>query len=113
MTVTLFASLLTPMDDSIAVIQVPIFAPMTSGIAIPYVSFPVIEILWRIPIAAAELWMMPVTIAPDRTPRIGFLNAVIMDTKLSISLSGSIEEDIMVIPCIRIAKPKSIEPISL
>ena len=36
-----------------------------------------------------------------------------MDTKLSISLRGSIEEDIMVIPCMRMENPRSIEPISL
>ena len=96
-----------------AVIHVPILAPITSGIAMPYVSLPVIEIDCRIPIAAAELWMIPVTIAPEKTPKRGFLKAVMMDTKLSISFKGSIEDDIMVIPCMRIAKPRSIEPISL
>ena len=112
-TVTLLASLLTPMDERIAVMHVPMLAPITSGIAMPYVSWPVIEILCRIPIAAAELWMMPVTTAPETTPRRGFLKAVMMDTKLSISLRGSIEADIMVMPCMRIANPMSIVPISL
>ena len=113
MTVTLLASLLTPIDERMAVMQVPMLAPITSGIAMPYVSCPVIEIDCRIPIAAAELWMMPVTMAPEKTPRSGFLKAVMRDTKLSISFKGSIDEDIMVSPCMRIENPKSIEPISL
>jgi len=112
-TVTLLASLLTPIEERIAVIHVPILAPITSGIAMPYVSFPVMEIDCRIPIEAAELWMTPVTIAPEKTPSSGFLNAVRMETKLSISFRGSIDEDIMVMPCMRIEKPKSIVPISL
>ena len=36
-----------------------------------------------------------------------------MDTKLSISFKGSMDEDIMVMPCMRMEKPKSIVPISL
>ena len=36
-----------------------------------------------------------------------------METKLSISFRGSIEADIMVIPCIRMEKPTSMEPMSL
>ena len=110
--VTLLASLLTPIEESIAVIQVPILAPMMIGIAIPHVSLPVREILCRIPIDAAELWITPVTIMPASTPRRGKLNAVRILVKLSISRRGAMEPDIMVIPCIRIAKPTSIVPIS-
>ena len=101
------------MDERIAVMHVPILAPITSGMAMPYVSWPVMEIDCRIPMAAAELWMMPVTIAPEKTPKSGFLKAVMRDTKLSISFKGSMDEDIIVMPCMRMEKPKSIVPISL
>ena len=40
---TRFAFLLTPMLDRIAVTQVPMFAPMTIGIAMPKLIFPVRE----------------------------------------------------------------------
>ena len=71
------------------------------------------EIDCRIPIEAAELWMTPVTIAPEKTPKRGFLKAVMMETKLSISFKGSMDADIMVIPCISMEKPMSIVPKSL
>ena len=101
------------MDERIAVIHVPIFAPMMIGIATPYVIWPVMDNDCKIPIAAAELWITPVTTVPARTPRKGLWNAVRIFVKLSISRSGAIEVDIMVIPCMRIEKPMSIEPISL
>ena len=112
-TVTLLAALLTPMDDSRAVQHVPILAPIMIGIAISYESVPVRAKLWRIPMDAAELWMIPVTTVPARTPRSGFLNAVIILVNSSVSLRGAMDPDIMVIPCMRIAKPRSIVPISL
>ena len=66
-----------------------------------------------IQIAAAELWIIPVTIVPARTPRSGFSNAVRILTKLADSRRGAMDELIIVIPCIRIPNPTSIIPMSL
>ena len=67
----------------------------------------------KIPIEAAELWMIPVTTVPARTPRKGLWNAVRSAVNSSISRRGAMDVDIIVIPCMRMAKPIAIEPISL
>ncbi len=108
--VTRFALVPTPILESKAVAQVPIFCPIIIGIAIPKVTPPVIDNACKIPTEAAELWMIPVKTVPIKTPKIGFENAVNTWVNSGISANGFIEPDINSIPYIRIAKPIIIPP---
>ena len=94
------------------VTQVPIFCPMMMGIAIPKVMLPVMERDCRMPTDAAELWMIPVTMAPRRIPAKGFWNMTKISLKTGMSASGLTESLMKVIPVIRMEKPTRIEPAS-
>ena len=108
---TLLAPLLAPIDERIAVTQVPIFCPMMIGMAVPYVTDPVRHSACRIPTEADELWIAAVNTVPAATPSTGFENMVRMLTNSGTSLSGSTAELIMSIPYISTAKPIRIIPI--
>ena len=94
----------------IGVIQVPIFWPRIIGIAEAKVICPVEVSAWRIPMDAAELWIIAVTPAPARTPRTGlekFWNSAINS---GTSSSGATASLIWNIPKNRIPNPSKICP---
>ena len=62
---------------------------------------------------AAELWMTPVIKVPTKTPIRGLLKFSIIAENCGRSARGAMESDIMVIPDISTANPKSMVPISL
>jgi len=111
-TATLLAFLFTPILEISAVAQVPIFCPMTIGMAIPHVMPPVSDRACSMPMDAAELWMMAVTPRPVRMPSSGLLKAVSMDSNFGESASGLIELLIRVMPYISMANPTRMFPIS-
>ena len=97
-------------DARIAVRQVPSCAPHTIGIAIPNVTPRDIARACRIPIAAAELWIISVHATPTRTPIKGLDTLSIILLKAGTSCRGATELLIMSIPIIMTEKPMTIVP---
>ena len=75
------------------------------GIAIPNVIAPVVDNDSRIPIDAADDWIIRVTTIPASKPRIGFLNMVSMLVNASLSLSPDTADVMYSMPTIRTANP--------
>ena len=107
------AFLLVPTEDSMAVMQVPMFWPMMMGMAVPMVTWPVADRACRIPTEAEELWMMAVRTAPASTPRMGLEKISSIWPKAGTSLSPATASDMASIPNISTAKPSRIIPVSL
>ena len=109
---TLLAPRFAPMEERIAVTQVPIFCPMIIGIVVPYVTAPVLQSACKMPTEADELWIAAVKTAPAATPRTGLLNIVRTLMNSGTSASGFTAELIISIPYINTAKPIKINPMS-
>ena len=108
----LFAFLLAPTDDMIAVTLVPIFCPIIIGIAVPKLTAPVAHSACRIPTDAEELWITAVRMVPAIIPRTGFWNINSRCVNCSFDASGSTAPLIVSIPNIRMANPTRIFPMS-
>ena len=108
----LLAFLLVPTDESIAVIQVPMFCPIMIGIAAPYDTCPVTARACKIPTEAELDCIMAVSRAPARTPSRGFSKAINKLLKDSTSFSPDTAADMASMPNIRVAKPSRIVPVS-
>ena len=65
-----------PIEEIRAVMQVPMFWPMISGMAIWKVTTPVVLMACRMPMEAEEDWSRAVISAPTATPRKGLEKAV-------------------------------------
>ena len=111
-TAALRAFLVVPMEESIAVTQVPIFCPKIMGMALAYVMVPVAESACKIPTEAEELWIIAVSKAPANTPKRGLLKRVKRFVKDGLSCKPTTELLIMVIPVIKTANPMKMEPVS-
>ena len=64
----------------------------------------------RMPTLALELWMMPVTSAPTRTPSSGLEKRMKRLVNQTSSCSGVTALDMAVMPVIRTAKPMRMVP---
>ena len=102
--------LFAPRDERIAVIHVPTSAPMTTGIAMLYLTLTERDKACRTPIVPAELWMIIVKRIPTRNPIIGLLKVVRIALNESTSLRGETALDIELIPNIRTEKPRRMVP---
>ena len=88
----------------------PTATPSVIGSAVANVSAPVMLSACRIPMAAADDWMIAVNTIPTMMPLNGLENDVRSDTKLSLSLRGVTASLIVLMPNISTANPRSMVP---
>ncbi len=94
-----------------AVIQVPILSPKITGIAPSRGINPWLAMAIRIPMVAEEDWITRVIPNPVSSPRIGWVeNLPRISTIRGSCRSGITALLIILMPSIRIPKPKSTEP---
>ena len=108
----LFAFLLAPTEESMAVIQVPIFCPMMMGMAAPFVTCPVAASACRIPTEAELDWIMAVSMAPASTPRMGLWNSTNTCRNAGTSARPETAFVMVSIPNINVENPRRIMPVS-
>jgi hypothetical protein len=104
------AFLEAPTDEMSAVMQVPMFWPIISGMAMLKETTPVVLMAWSMPIEAEELWSRAVTAAPTATPRRGLEKAVNTDWNSGRFFSGSTAEDMVFMPMNSRPRPSTIWP---
>ena len=85
--------LFVPIDEIIAVTQVPIFWPIIGNCR--RISVSAADSVCNIPTDADELWIIPVTKAPVKMPIIGFENRVKMLVNSGTFASGWTALDIV------------------
>ena len=103
---------LAPTEDSIAVTQVPMFWPMTMGMAAPTVTCPLAARACNIPTEAELDWIIAVSTAPASTPSRGLPKAVNSCRNPSARARPDTAAVMISMPCIRTAKPSRAWPVS-
>lgn len=106
------AFLPAPMEERIAVMQVPMFCPMMRGMAEEKVIAPVVDRACKIPVMAEDDWRMAVKSAPTATPNKGLVNTWKALWKLGSLCRGRTDADMASIPYIKTAKPSKALPIA-
>ena len=91
--------------------QVPMFWPMISGMAMLKETTPVVLMAWSMPIEAEELWSRAVTSrAHQLRPGRGLEKAVNTDWNSGRSCSGATAEDMVFMPMNSRPRPSTIWP---
>ena len=88
----------------------PTATPRTIGNAAENVIAPVTLSACRMPMAAADDWMIAVNTMPTRMPTTGLEKFVSREINASFSFSGDTAALMMSMPVIRIVKPSRIVP---
>ena len=88
----------------------PTATPSTIGNAAENVIAPVTLSACRMPMAAADDWMIAVNTMPTRMPSRGLEKFVSSDMNAAFSLSGATDALMISMPVIRIVKPSRIVP---
>ena len=110
---TRFASRDVPILARPAVIQVPIFAPKTSGIPASSVINPCCARTMTMPVNALELWIRAVNTVPTNRANNGFSKPFIKSINSGQVLSGFMASLISFIPKNRMPNPKRTSPVFL